>query len=219
MKPVVILYNYQTLIAGLLALGGAIWTVATIRRQIAEADRHETERRRRQNFAARAMMPVALNELSNYSKRCVELLLPLLPKQSGQLVTAHITQNAPAIPAEAVFTLRESTEFGVDPIAITIADLIRKLQIQHSRLADIENWLSSSGRIIVRPNILEFIVDALEIYARSAKLFAYARRESENAPDAPNENDLTSAAHNCSIWDSHGEVFELIKRRYPKAEV
>jgi hypothetical protein len=214
LKPIVLFYNYQTIISGFLAVMGALVTVIVINKQIRQADRHETERRRRENFAARAMMPAALSELSEYSIACVRALLPLLPEAPGQLVPAELSVNAPPIPPEAVFTLRHAIQFGDDPVAENIADLIRKLQIQHSRIRNIRNWMSTSARIIVRANILEFTLDALEIYARCAKLFAYARRETDNAPGAPTEDDILSAAHNCEIWDQADDLRDLIKRRF-----
>src|SRR5437763_10162209 len=79
LKPIVIFYNYQTFIAGILAFGGAWWTVRIIRRQITQTGKQELERRRRRNFAARAIMPAALSALCDYSEKCLKILLPLLP--------------------------------------------------------------------------------------------------------------------------------------------
>ena len=133
MKPIVLLYNYQTLIAGALAFGGAVLTVVFLRRQIFQSDAQELERRRRENLAARAMMPAALSEIGEYSRECVKLLRPLLPALPEQVIRGEI-QEIPLLPAEALFTLRQSVEFGSNDIAENIADLIRKLQIQRSRL-------------------------------------------------------------------------------------
>jgi hypothetical protein len=214
LKPIVIIYNYQTLIAGSLALLGAIWTVSTIKRQIKQAGDQEKERRERKHLVAQAMASDALSQLSNYARSCVKLLSTLLPVEGEQTVTATVNNEVPPIPAGAVLTLGGCLEFGDGPIRKDIADLIRKLQIQHSRLIDIKSWLNDEEKLVVRSNIIDFILDALEVYARCAKLFPYARDQLDNFRVGKlTSGDVSSAAHNCGIWDS-SEIFEAIKRRF-----
>jgi hypothetical protein len=69
MKPIVIIYNYQNLIAGSLALLGAIWTVSAIKKQIKQTDDQERERRERKHLVAQAMASNALSQLSHYAER------------------------------------------------------------------------------------------------------------------------------------------------------
>jgi hypothetical protein len=215
MKPVVLLYNYQTLIAGFVALGGAALTVLAINKQIKSSQDQEDERRRRRNLAARAMMPAALSEICNYSERCMKILLPLLPAAGEHRVTGRI-QSVPPVPTEALYTLRHSIEFGDDQVAEVIADLIRKIQIQHTRLVSTENRLSSAQSVL-RSNVLDYIVDALEVFARASKLFPYARRATDEPATATVKEDLELAARNCGIWDeSHegGQIFARIAEIY-----
>src|ERR1700744_5925403 len=58
---------WQTLIAGLVALGGAYITVRTMNQQAREA----TERKRR---SARAMLPSTLDEIHNYALASIRWL-------------------------------------------------------------------------------------------------------------------------------------------------
>ncbi len=69
-----IINEWQTLTAGLLALGGALWTVKAIRDQIAQQDRAEEERRWRRHQAARTALPAALIVLSRYHKQALDML-------------------------------------------------------------------------------------------------------------------------------------------------
>ena len=214
LKPIVLFYNYQTFIAGVFALVGAGLTVRYVRKQIKQSDDQEIERRRRQNLAARAMMPAALSDICHYSENCVKILRPLLPALSETLVSDKI-HTVPEIPVEALFTLRQSVEFGSNEIALNIADLIRKLQIQHSRLRSTQTrlLLPGEGELVLRANIIDYIIDALEVHARASNLFHYARREGETSPQIPNSSEVQSAARACDIWDDD-EIYARIKTQY-----
>ena len=52
-----LLYDWQTLVTGVLALLGAAATVAVVRQQINASHAQEEERRSRTHYAARAAMP------------------------------------------------------------------------------------------------------------------------------------------------------------------
>src|SRR5690606_3535546 len=66
------LQEWQTLAAGLMALGAAWWTVTTMQKQIdAEKERHE-DTLRRKKFAACAKMPDALSEICHYAGNCIK---------------------------------------------------------------------------------------------------------------------------------------------------
>ncbi len=216
-----ILYDYQTAITGALALGAAIWTVTTIRTQIKQSNTQEIDRRHRRNRAARSMMPTALSALCDYSERSINILLPLLTKmQQKQAVETETASETPTIPSDALSTLRECIEFGEDEIERNIAALIRRLQVQHSRLRGIPADLLSEEKTLLPENVIAYVLDAVEVYARCSKLFAYARRETEVAPTELSEVDLVSAANNCNIWeDRNPEIFAAIKVRFDKGGV
>jgi hypothetical protein len=209
MKPIVILYNYQTVIAGAFALGAAIWTVIMINKQIKQANDQETDRRHRRNRAARSMMPAALSALCDYSERSVNILLPLLTRmQQEEPAATEIVEDIPTIPVDALSTLRECIEFGEDEIEANVAALIRKLQVQHSRLRGIKAELLSE-KTLPSDNVTAYVLDALEVYARSTSLLSYARRETEDAATELTEFDFVSAAHNCNIWDNRSPEISL----------
>jgi hypothetical protein len=214
-KPITWIYNFQTLIAGALALGGAVVTICGIWHQVRQSQRQEDERRRRQNLAARAMMPVALMEIHRYARECVSVLVPVLPDGPEQRIAAQIGE-IPPIPADALFTLRQSVEFGSNEIAAWLSDLIRSLQIQHARITDAKHDIEREGAtIVLRSNILQYIVDSLDILARADKLYPYARRDTNVAPEKLQDGDLRTAARGCDLWaDDDSELFVRIKQTY-----
>ena len=156
------------------------------------------------------MMPAALSQITVYSRECVRLLMPLY--EAAALKNMAVA-DIPKIPGAAVLALGQSIEHDTEGISISIADLIAHLQIQHSRIDDLDDWISADDRSITKSNIVEFIVDALELYARAAMLFDYARRKTDKAPESPRRENLVNAAHACSIWDERA-IYDAIERRF-----
>src|SRR4051794_8372567 len=99
------LYNWQTLIAGMLALLGAYLTVKQIGRQINQANTSEERRRQREEDAAKAILPLSLSEIPAYCNECLQLLLRYVP--------AHGT--VPMVPADLV----------VPPIPVTAIEVLQ----------------------------------------------------------------------------------------------
>jgi hypothetical protein len=213
LKPIVIIYNFQTLITGAMALVGAVWTVVTINKQIRQANTLEAERRARKHLVARAMSANSLSSLTAYSEQCLTILSTLASATGTQTIEAVTMDEIPPIPSEALLTLGQCLEFGDEPIRKDIESLIHKLQIQQSRLRSLKSWLGDEDKLVVRSNVLDFKIDALEIYARCAKLFLYSRGQSDFKTGEPTSDDLISAAQNCGFWGDP-KICEAIKRRY-----
>src|SRR5262249_11454691 len=155
----------------------------------------------------------ALMEIHRYARECVSVLLTVLPDQPEQRITAHIGE-IPPIPADALFTLRQSVEFGSNEIAAYLSDLIRYMQIQHARITDAKRDIRrEGGPLVLRANILQYIIDSLDILARADKLYPYARWDVDLAPEKIQEGDLRTAARACDIWDDDdSELFTRIRR-------
>jgi hypothetical protein len=65
------LYDWQTLIAGVIALAGALCTIKGIRQQLRQVDEHRRDEIRRRHAAARAALPIALASLSEVAAQIV----------------------------------------------------------------------------------------------------------------------------------------------------
>lgn len=66
------LFDWQTLVAGVLALIGAGATVYYIHLQIKQVEYLEVARRSREEMAARAVLPLALSQIVKYAVDCIK---------------------------------------------------------------------------------------------------------------------------------------------------
>jgi hypothetical protein len=210
------LNKYQTFIVGLLAFFGAIGTIYMINRQIAQATEIELDRRNRQHLAARAMLPAALSSLCSYARDCAIYLRKIRPiSLQGPARLEEFGTAVPAIPTEAIGIIREFIEFAEYKIAEHIADLVAKLQVQQSRLAEISYFFSPS-KLLVQKNVDTFLMDALEIHAMCGELFPYARRQTQEPPRIPNTSDIQRSAFVCGIYDIYPDIEADVRRRFPE---
>ncbi|MHA1564340.1 MAG: hypothetical protein ACTSX7_03400 [Alphaproteobacteria bacterium] len=217
------LKDFQPIIGSILALFAAVLTIFFINRQITQTDRHAKEQRRRRNASARAVMPLELSTLCTYAEQCAMFLAELYPapNEDGNIRAPEgWSTTVPVVAPEAVSVLRECIEFADEAIAHVIEDLLVKLQVQGSRLQGVRADLlgtsaTSSAARISRMDLDTYIVDAIEVYACAALLFEYARRETDEAPRAPNLKDMATAAKLSGIRNHRfPRIHEILERRY-----
>lgn len=223
------LYHWQTLVAGLLALYGAMRTVETVRRQIsqnekasndqlAQADRHQREHRERQHRAARAELPPALKSLDNYTTACLKLLrsVPLAGPGRILLKEGENVDAAPEVPPEALVVLRKCIEtVDVESNYVALATLLEKLQIQNSRLqltrAHIEPPTPS---IVIRHTIESDAADLFEIRQRMNAIWVYARRLTDQIAEAITADSMkTDAFFQDFQADEYPHLAEMLEKR------
>lgn len=182
-----IVFDYQTLLAGLLAVIIGVATIAVMVHQIRDIQRGELDRRERRDYATRAVLPHMLASINQYAEDCVSSLLDLYEHNANALDEKW---NAPEkldtkileLPIEVATAIRENIEVTSDLSAREeMRWLLHKMQVQRSRFG---GYLSG----IKNPKILEatgltswkmHVWDALEIYALSSQLLDYARPEKE----------------------------------------
>jgi hypothetical protein len=209
--------KFQTLITGILAVAAAAWTIQKMDKQIRQEKELELERRNRRNYAERTMMPLTLAALCDYSRQCVKWLVPLL-SDPQRLLAQDFSSEPPNLPSEILFSLKENIEFEKCEVREVLADLVKNLQIQRSRLINLTTRPSSLEKTNNPQDYLrELVVDACGIYARSANLFEYARRKSDSDKMSRQleKFDLIAAANDCSIrQNNYPEIFDLIEKRF-----
>ncbi|RWD62317.1 MAG: hypothetical protein EOS36_15455 [Mesorhizobium sp.] len=210
-------YDYQTLITGLLALAGAWWGVRAINMQMTQEARAEADRLASRRAAARATLPLSLSLLSEYAEECVVVLNDLLEKCVDDALPNSARFTFPAPPAEAIQSFKEMTEVSLPSDRETLAAILTKIQIQRSRISSITPQKRSPHMIVARANLEEYVLDAAEIYARSAALYEYARRKSEAIPPSTISVDAQIAAlNNLGIFDDlRDRLVETLRRRNP----
>lgn len=209
-------FDYQTLITGLLALAGAWWGVRAINMQMRQEALLEAERLASRRAAARAVLPLSLSLLSEYAEECASILEGLLGQCVDGSLPRSVKVNAfPAPPGEAIQAFKEMTEVSLPADRETLAAILTKIQIQRSRISSVPPDRRPEGMIVAAANLEEYILDAAEVYARSAALYEYARGKTEKMPGPTITVDAQIAAlNNLGIFDEPRErLVATLKRR------
>lgn len=201
-----LLYDWQTLFAGLLALLGALITVYFIQKQIRQTSDLANDVRTHEEFAAKAVLPLALSQLSRYGQDCIELLNPLT--EEPRSVVSEAAQT-PRLPENVISVLQESARYAEPAVASQIAALLSKIQIQQARLISL--LARNSGKQLTEYEGVSAMIDAADVYARTAELYDYAR-DIENTRRRAEPEKLRRALHNCNIWeDDHPAMAYIIR--------
>jgi hypothetical protein len=206
--------NWQTLIAGLLALIGAGWTVRNIRRQIEQTDDLERKRQQRDERAARAALPLALNELTQYCDDCIRLLVRYVPAKRGESEIVEPTLSAPAVPDGIISTFQAIARNEDTGIANEVAGVLSRLQIQSARLRGLvlRSIAEGRGRMSFQEGCY-CIFDAADLHAHANRLFGYPR-DLDGLRKFATEAELKSALRSAGIRDGdHPGLWKLIEKR------
>lgn len=212
------LYRWQTLIAGLIAVAAALIGGAFVINQTRESRRqHETLLARR-HAAARSVLPLALSGLVDYAEEAANALESLRSTAAGARVRGHAGTPfvPPAIDPANIDRLRDTIEGASTAIADRVAMVISDVQILDARLRSFTSKLRpGSSSIVVVHNLDDYSINAGTIYARCSELFAYARRETDDAPAAfPTATSLLTSLRLLGFDEStHSEMFEMAKAR------
>lgn len=199
------LERWQALIAGFLAIGGALIGGSFILRQIRSADSHVADQLGRRNDADRAMLPLALSELSRYSRSCAAVLVTLI--RDAPITDATLARQValiPSVPADAVRIIRDFIESTADPsLRARFSFLLNKLQVQSARLLGLQD----EGRHSIL-SLKDYLLDAAEIYGICSSLFDFARREMETVPARISAEDMDSALN---LVGARGDTFDDVR--------
>lgn len=211
--------EYQTFVAGLLALLAAWWTVGAINRQIKQAEDVEQARQNSRRAAARAVLPLGLSAISQYATDCARILQNLIDKCVDETLPTKVdVPPFPAPPDGAIGSLKEMTEAAGPTERDTLADILGKTQIQWSRLSSLSNERRRHDSIIATSNLESYIIDCAELVARSSALFNYARRETEEFPSkAIYREQMTRAVKVMGLFEVEDRLIKKIDG-YPKQE-
>ncbi|HEX4180075.1 MAG TPA: hypothetical protein VHY32_04740 [Caulobacteraceae bacterium] len=187
--------DWQTLIAGVLAIvaafigGGFVWL------QTQTVDRREQARLERQHKAALAVLPLAISAFVEYAQQCAVGLLPVLRSAVDEVVpvAARVAFVPPVLDSAVIPQLRDAIENAPEGFSDRIAALIAGGQVLASNLRSLPDKTSPST-LVLKANIEEYIARAGIIFARGAALFEYARGKSGVVPPAnPSEDDVRAA--------------------------
>jgi hypothetical protein len=197
------LYRWQTLIAGMLALAGAGWTIWALRRQAQE----DSERKFR---SARATIVITLVTAHDYAVACVRWLEGVRDKaqlaESGSAGPgAILVATAPRPDGKMIAELSECVERFPIPLSRSVAEFVSKIQVQHARIWDLYDYFTNydrtnSNRVGLNRNIDGYIADSVEIVALGNGLLLYGRGQTESIA-APTLAQITAAFHECGLQE------------------
>ena len=209
-------YEWQTLIAGTIALVAAWLTIRTIKNQIRlqksqidDEKRRHADVQRSKMWAARAELPDALSALCNYSERCVR-----------HLMGADGLDQMPDTAADAISVVKSCVEYIDSESAKKLFELIVHYQIHNSRLSDYRRTDNPTENA-------ERMYDTVYLRAPVNRLFEYERNNVEVVPNAElSHEDVMSALRICvglseyySDEAIYASVIEIIDRRHSERDL
>jgi hypothetical protein len=166
------------------SLGGAVVTLIAaviawkaVQAQIAQSERAIERARLAEQYAARAMLPLALSSLNEYVQSCIGNL--------RRLSATSRSFDVPEIPTRTLELLQDCIRHSDRQRAKEIADLIAILQVHNSRL-----YGTTTG------SVSERLFDSIELIALIDRLYDYGRRTEEERDNSvrPGSDELASKA-------------------------
>ena len=176
-----IVERWQTLIAGIGAVLAAVFTIRELRKQISVTREQANDQRQRRERAARAVLPLAVSELQQYARACIRGLYDLRPyfQPGGSLDQEKADKclsawPCPPLPEDVLSVLKECIQFSDNAPAEAASTLIRRLQVQKSRLTEYSSRIRLN-RSLTLGTIDLAIGDAAEVFARTGGLLTFSR--------------------------------------------
>jgi len=209
-------YDWQTLIAGLLALGAAAITAFFLRKQIRQTEKlHQAELQRRHS-AARATLPLTLSGMIENVEEMMEALHAAKQEISDHLHN-QLNFELPPVPANHIAELQEviaSTE-RQDVIEL-ISEIIGEIQILWARARILVDERERRHLAGLKQHIDEWIILSAQIYALVEVLFPYARSETDEVPVSASWSQVTSVISRSNMTTP--EIEQIIERRSASSE-
>lgn len=210
------LYDWQALIAGILALIAALIAANKVQKQIIQSETHEQERRLRHFNAVRASLPLALSGMCAYALKMMHELRMLhrfMRKPAAKFPPSSF--NPPLTPSDLVKPLQDMIEAIPDSNVINlISEIIGEIQVLSSRVFSMTDTEESKYSVIDKRNINVYIVQAARVYALTVSLFEFARREQETGPIRVGWDEVTKALNIANIReDDFPELFSHLENR------
>lgn len=205
--------KWQTLIAGLLALAGAAWTVWIINCQIKEMLNIEEDRRAREETASRAVLTLALDSVSQYARESIQLVARYAPAK-GVKPSVPSDLQVPELSSEVLSVLRDCVRYKSDK-AEQVATVLSRLQLQRARLRALIEEAKSAGIMERRwSKSIQVMYDSAELDALLYDLYRYGREGMKFWPVNDPGLIKNSLRTNGVREDSDPEIFNFIDVRY-----
>lgn len=197
-SPENIIYNYQTLITGALALIAALLTIRKIDQQIKQERERQIDQLERQHRSRLAGLPFSFVEVLDYAKICWELSVKWFEnweayQEWDRESELEFAGQLPRLPFDALRNIQALVETSDYDSAESLSELLSFAQIQNSRFTSYYRMTEETGKnnqvphglLIHRHNVVTICKDALELYFRAANGLRYARKQTDKIEDLP----------------------------------
>jgi hypothetical protein len=199
------LQKWQSLAAAFVASIAAYIAFQNTSRSLRHAEGLEKHRRSRKHAAIRAVLPLALAQVTEYAEQSAHTLNDLVGKCIGEKLPAMTAPESlvQPLPSETLKTLTDFIEYSDNVDVGVIEATISWIQIHDARLRSIvkENRDPSGEHLVLRTQLVARIIDAASIYAGTATAYDYARRRSANLPRILLWEGVRNALRNMRFWD------------------
>ncbi|MEM6858066.1 MAG: hypothetical protein AAF559_09350 [Pseudomonadota bacterium] len=200
------LYNWQTLVSGILATIAAAITIRILWLQLKQSDRREERQMVREHQAKRFLLVFTLSSVISYSVDAMKALSLALANSapSGSLDS----WSAPVFPIETIRSLSEFLETSENEVVnARIAFLITQLQMLDARLRSMTEY--EGDRVIaLHENLAVYLLQAAKVYQVTGSLFIFARGEVDELDAKLSREQLASHLQ----FNDYGEGNEAFER-------
>lgn len=217
------LAEFQTFLTGVAAVAAAAYSIREIRRQIRKSDQAarrqidhekamEAARVSAKRAAARAVLPLALAEISDFAERTGEALRDVHGLCAGGILPGGaILPPIPTLPKDIIDPIKEMIELLEPGNRNFLWQMLVRIQVLQSRLSGMIQSHTRPGSFVTESNVEAYILDACEIYARSSGTYKFARGVHDNLPEKLIHKDIATALHQVGIFDA---LYDDLVRKY-----
>jgi hypothetical protein len=202
-------YGWQTLIGAILAVIAAYFALRNDRIM-------ESNRRARKHEATRAILPLALSQVSEYAERTAKGLRLLIDRCVHEtLPTNTMTKdNIQPLPQETLTALAEFVEFSDTINVDVITGTIAWIQILDSRLRPMLEDNQDFDGTVLQNDIEGRIIDCASIHAGASVVFDYARKRSNKLPLAVRWDEVELSLQTMGFLPDYNErIFDVLQRK------
>lgn len=165
--------EWQTLLAGGIALFGALITTAMLMKQHSFDKKKHREDQHKNEFYMRSLIPDALSALISYSAECFKYV--------------YDGTELPNKPNEAISTLKENIKYSDLKTSKNLFEIVSFYQVHNSRINSYQKDIAMNKK-----ESMLYDIAKLDHYFNS--LFSYARNETKSVQRIfPNEREMRYA--------------------------
>ncbi|MGN6538030.1 MAG: hypothetical protein ACTHKQ_20155 [Mesorhizobium sp.] len=198
------IYDYQTLLTGILAVVAALASGGLLWCQIRQERASREDERCRKLRAARVALPATLSELCRYAVLSAQAVNSQFPAAYRQFpgdwqegASVNLDPIDVPFPEEALRSLERVLEFVDDEAVIgRIGSIFREIQVLDTRLR-----AGCEGVTITVSYLRALLLEAAALYARAESLFGFARNQRETIDDDDLWDRTEAALHIMRISD------------------